>query len=871
MDGSGEAPTVAQIDRLLRHDGWLRSLVAQLVSDPGTADDVVQQTWLAALRRPPTGSPRAFLNRVARNLAVGNWRAERRRRQHEQRAAGDEQVSTSTADALARVEMQELVARAVAGLPEPDRSVVLLRHVQGLAPREIAAELGVPATTIRKRCERGLKRLRARMAAELGPEWRAHPGIAALVLPAVGALRDGVGAAASGVTVGGVARVPLILTGLLMNPIRWTALAAVVLLGVTVYLTWRASTEDPSPARTAEVSPLVAGDALADDDDAPSVADVSRAQPGRRTVEATSQNLEEPRVAAPRRTTIAVHLPDGTPVANCRVALAPGSQPPRPNTSVLTLESDLVELGRSGPDGTLVVDVPEASGHLSAIHPGYMMLHTTAFGGGRDAAADRVYRVVLARGVTVEGEVVSADGRPLADVSIRRDQVDLDHFPFPLEHSFRVLDWGAQTDAAGGFHLTDQPANLLDLRFDAGPAFTTEVHRVGDRDEHIQVVLRPTGVAERVLTGLVTGPDGAPLAGATVMLVGEAATKTDSTGHYELGFGATRLDSVATLYAAWPGLRPAVLDDVAARLSDGAPRIDLALTERALTLRGLLLHADGTPIGPGVHVYPWAEPTLDWSVTPDELAADPDAPQLHLGGPALRVFGDTDAEGRFTIEGLGDHDYRLRIYDPSDLLTWTSGPVRPGPAVNEIRLPPGSRRARVAGRVVTRDGQPVAGAAIGQSAMVWSANGGTNWQGRALGSTDADGRFAFDDLPGLELKLTVSGENIVGMDRSIAPDEPATDLEIVVARRCFVRAALGATSPAAHFTILDAEGRTLTLTFKRSGTSSSRTTQRVEAGASRIVAVSEDAATAVLFDAEGEELARFPVRLTPGEVFEIRR
>ena len=41
MDDSRSATT--SIEELLRHDEWLRGLVGQLVRDPGTADDVVQQ------------------------------------------------------------------------------------------------------------------------------------------------------------------------------------------------------------------------------------------------------------------------------------------------------------------------------------------------------------------------------------------------------------------------------------------------------------------------------------------------------------------------------------------------------------------------------------------------------------------------------------------------------------------------------------------------------------------------------------------------------------------------------------------------------------------------------------------------------------
>ena len=59
------------IEELLGEAGWLRRLAASLVGDGAQADDLVQETWMAALRRPPRadGEPRPWLARVASNLA----------------------------------------------------------------------------------------------------------------------------------------------------------------------------------------------------------------------------------------------------------------------------------------------------------------------------------------------------------------------------------------------------------------------------------------------------------------------------------------------------------------------------------------------------------------------------------------------------------------------------------------------------------------------------------------------------------------------------------------------------------------------------------------------------------------------------------
>ena len=70
--------------------------------------------------------------------------------------------------------------------------------------------------------------------------------------------------------------------------------------------------------------------------------------------------------------------------------------------------------------------------------------------------------------------------------------------------------------------------------------------------------------------------------------------------------------------------------------------------------------------------------------------------------------------------------------------------------------------------------------------------------------------------------------------------------------------------------VLDAEGLTLSILIrtKRSSMSSSR--EDLDEGRSRVVSVSEAAATLVLYQ-DGEELERIPLTLAPGEVNVIQR
>ena len=65
-------------ETLLQHSGWLRALALRLVQDASRADDVVQQAFLQAIRKPPREAKAlpAWLARVARNEARQIGRSE---------------------------------------------------------------------------------------------------------------------------------------------------------------------------------------------------------------------------------------------------------------------------------------------------------------------------------------------------------------------------------------------------------------------------------------------------------------------------------------------------------------------------------------------------------------------------------------------------------------------------------------------------------------------------------------------------------------------------------------------------------------------------------------------------------------------------
>ena len=166
-------------EALIEHQAFLRALARGLLADPEAAEDVVQETWLAALTRAPAApdSLRAWLARVARNAALNLRRGERRRAARE-RASAREEAAPLESEVAERLAEQARVAEAVRALREPYRTTIFLRYAEGLPPREVARRLGVPVETVRSQQKRGLAELRRRLERDLGGQRAPRRGCA---------------------------------------------------------------------------------------------------------------------------------------------------------------------------------------------------------------------------------------------------------------------------------------------------------------------------------------------------------------------------------------------------------------------------------------------------------------------------------------------------------------------------------------------------------------------------------------------------------------------------------------------------------------------------------------------------------------------
>jgi RNA polymerase sigma-70 factor (ECF subfamily) len=184
------------VETLLAERRWLESLARSLVRDGSTADDVVQETWIAAVTNPPreTAAMRGWLSRVARNAAARSHRSATRRARREA-AAPPRRPEPTPAETVARADAHRHVVDAVMSLDEPYRTAVLLRFFEDVEADEVARRTGVPVETARTRIKRALAMLRTRLDREHGGDGRAW--IAALA-PLSGAVSKGKVAVATG-------------------------------------------------------------------------------------------------------------------------------------------------------------------------------------------------------------------------------------------------------------------------------------------------------------------------------------------------------------------------------------------------------------------------------------------------------------------------------------------------------------------------------------------------------------------------------------------------------------------------------------------------------------------------------------------------
>lgn len=482
----------------------------------------------------------------------------------------------------------------------------------------------------------------------------------------------------------------------------------------------------------------------------------------------------------------------GAPVEGARVDTEPNDRVPAwlPGAGTVTATTDRNGRFRlTGLDRRPHALVATARGYGTARQRGVLT-------GGRA-------ELFLVPGAGVNGVVVDAEGRPLADVVVRLE----------AQQHMAWLPSACATDARGGFAfdgLAPGSYALVARHPEHGLAFSPGIEVGAEGDVRRDVILLP-GVA---VTGRLVDPEEMPVSGRVVVgeIAGEAAPRAaaDALSADAGADGRFRIEGVP--------LGPAALNVTAPRFSarrldfdarPGPPGNDLGdvAMDPGLRLRGHVRSRAGVPVAEaqifahqrrgtgslnlratsddaGAFVIGGLQPGRaqvsvaaqgfaplytgsEAGATDLELVLDPAGSitgmvvdEKGAAVPSFRVSAErgdysagdaqdefSPADGRFVLENVGEGLWTVSVSAPGHAPAAVPDvAVRPGRAsdVGRIRL---SRGATVRGQVVTSDDSPVAGATIQTMSPQPMA---MNWGDGPTATADASGLFELAGVtPGL--------------------------------------------------------------------------------------------------------------------------
>jgi RNA polymerase sigma-70 factor (ECF subfamily) len=776
-DASGGRADPLDMGEILAHQGFVRGLARSLAG--GGADDLVQETWVHLLERAPERPRRlrSWLAKVVLHLARDRRRGEERRVARELEAARApapaSRAAGSTSELVQRMELHRRLVELVLSLEPAGREIVLLHHFEGLTVAAAAQRLGIPFETAKTRLRRALASLRERLDRELGGRDAALAALLPLArfdLPlapigatatastatggatSAGATTTVAGAAAAGSLLG--APILMTTTGKLL-----LAAASVAVVGGLVLWNLDGRTIPPGDrdARVAAGSslpePATVGDApIAPSRDAP---------------------------AAPERTPLDAPATSDAigPISPAHAALlvktiwkSDGSPAPRAPLRLVARDADA-----RFPEARRVRTDEKGELLLRDVAPGEIEVAAAGFASGAEESKECVQALTLAAGergdvtlalwdaMPLAGEVVDQAGKPVADAEIwvgdRANDACCDG----------VL--AATSDERGLFEL--RAVGLQVYLAARAPGFATSDAVMASslrrgEERRIRLVV---GGEEARLRGRVFDPEGAPLAGALVVVDAEEGSsrllddgsiadrppprvaRTDADGRFELdGLGAGDVVVLARTER-----HPPVAASLRLRPGETAER-DLQL-RRAGALEGRVNDAQGAAI-PGAQLF-----TLTW--LGNRL--------FQLAESATR----SDEEGRYAFASLPPGPVTLRV---------NAGAA--GSKNLQLEIPEGGvlrrdvlleRGPTLRGRVIDERRRPLAGMRI----QAQPGSGGAPRIPEAVAS-DAEGRFEIPDLDEQEWSLTVEDPqdlHVILLRRTARPGGDEVELVIGAEQR----------------------------------------------------------------------------------------
>ena len=162
---------------VMTYSSRLYRMAFRLMNSREEAEDIVQEVyvklWGMRNELKSYNSIEALAVRITRNLCLDHLR----RRKVNQNAMKAEQMkeemhSDSPADKLEQKEETEMIHALIAALPEPQRSLVHLRHLEGKEYEEISEMVNMNVNAIRVSISRARKQMREMLEKQYS-SWKA--------------------------------------------------------------------------------------------------------------------------------------------------------------------------------------------------------------------------------------------------------------------------------------------------------------------------------------------------------------------------------------------------------------------------------------------------------------------------------------------------------------------------------------------------------------------------------------------------------------------------------------------------------------------------------------------------------------------------
>lgn len=785
---AGQAEPEASWD-LTRHLQWMRSLARALVRDEALAEDLVQDTAVAALRpgTTPPAEARAWLGTILRNRARDATRRRTARREREELASRPES-SEDGRELEARAAMGAELSRRVLALDEPMRSTLLMRFWDGLPPRVIAKRQGVPVATVKSRLARGLERIRRDLDASHGGDRRAW---VMAVLP-LARKTPFVAVPAVGWT--------------LMNAKLTLSAAAVVFFSGAMYLLRSAGATEPSgiTESTAHIEP----------GRSPGTSGPNESRPRPEAMDAPSA----PRTSA--STAPSMEPPVPQPVFQVTAKVVDGNARALSGVEIQVEGDD--SRGRTSADGQAALTTRLTSGSLIAASTDQWV---TVRPGSWRSDRESVPLVVLAPSLRVTGRIIDEFGFGIenAQVDVRMPGDFLSRFDASFGASTRS-GWSTSSGEGGAFSFDGAPAvpgaTMLvtregygDVRLD-GP--------MTDQDGVTIVMGRPEVALETALKGRVLRADGQPATDARVAL-GYELVATNSQGLFTIDLSRTGSvsvsDSVLTAIEAGSlaGELRLPASEETSSVGHGWPSfVEVRLGGAPLEIRGQVVNELGQPLADArlwlrnptefgtLGRFPLRREGLSSGFGPSQDAVRSLASMGELGagqehgsatavGPANATLAwvVSGTDGRFRIQGLEDRDYELNVVGPNLDYAVQTQAIAAGSKGVTIVAAGDERHEEIRGRVVTRLGDPVPGvfitpwisAVAGDFAVADGSSSITRYFYGGGATTDEDGAFILKSVPSRWTQFYVAGQGIVPSYGSVEDIDDPADYELTVGAR----------------------------------------------------------------------------------------